>query len=139
MPERNRSRAPGRARAGEDRGDSGRRKVERYLARVPAKFRAPLDRLRATIRAAAPEAQELISYGIPAFRQGRLLVFYAAFEDHMSFFVGSLRTQRKFATELRPFLAGKGTVHFTVERPLPLTLVRRIVKARLLENAARVR
>jgi uncharacterized protein YdhG (YjbR/CyaY superfamily) len=113
--------------------------VDHYLSGVPPRFRAPLQRIRSTIRAAAPEAVELISYGMPAFRQGRLLVFYAAFSDHMSFFVGSLRTQRRFASELRPFLAGKSAVRCTPEHPLPQTLVRRIVKARLAENAERSR
>lgn len=116
--------------------------VDEYLARVQPKYRKALQQLRKTIKAAAPDATEVISYQIPAFRQNGLLVFYAAFQDHCSFFVGSLRTQRKFADELKPFKAakaGKGTIHFTPDHPLPADLVTRIVKARVAENAARRR
>jgi uncharacterized protein YdhG (YjbR/CyaY superfamily) len=112
--------------------------VDEYLANVPADMRASLQHLRDTIRAAAPEAEEVISYQMPAFRLHGMLVYYAAFSDHCSFFVGSPAARRKFAAELKPFAAGKGTVHFTPERPLPAGLVTRIVKARVSENKARV-
>ncbi|HII39882.1 MAG TPA: hypothetical protein HA326_01535 [Thermoplasmata archaeon] len=113
--------------------------VDEYLAKVPAEMRATLQDLRKTIRAAAPDAEEVISYRIPAFRHHGILVYYAAFSEHCSIFVGSVSTQRKFAAELRPFAAGKGTVHFTPQRPLPAALVTRIVKARVAENKARER
>ncbi len=113
--------------------------VDAYLAKVPADQRAALEALRRTIRAAAPEADEVISYQIPAFRKDGILVYYAAFEDHCSFFPGSVVTQRKFAAELKPFAAGKGTIHFTPERPLPAGLVTRIVRARLAENERRAK
>ena len=113
--------------------------VDEYLAAVPPSMRTALQDLRKTIRSAAPEAVEVISYGMPAFRQDGALVFFAAFEDHCSFFPGSVVTAHKFATELKPFAAGKGTVHFTPEHPLPAALVTRIVKARVAENAARAR
>ena len=113
--------------------------VDAYLAGLPRDQRAALESLRETIRAAAPRAEEVISYGMPAFRQDGPLVYYGAFRDHCSFFVGSLTTQRKFDTELQPHVAGKGTVHFTPEDPLPAALVARIVKARIAENEARAR
>lgn len=116
---------------------TGAEMVDAYLAKLPAEQRAALQKLRATIRAAAPKAEEVISYRIPAFRLQGDLVYYAAFKDHCSFFPGSLATQRKFAAALKPFASGKGTVHFTPDRPLPATLVRRIVKARVAENQAR--
>jgi uncharacterized protein YdhG (YjbR/CyaY superfamily) len=115
----------------------GRTAVEAYIAKVPPPFRRALESLRATIRAAAPDAEEVISYGLPAFRQDGPLVYYAAFRDHLSFFPGGPETRRKFAKELAPFGGGKGTVRFTLEHPLPKGLVRRIVLARLEENAAR--
>ncbi len=118
---------------------TGEPAVEAYLAKAPADMRAALQALRKTIRAAAPQAEEVISYRMPAFRHGRILVYYAAFKGHCSFFIGSVVTQRKFARELRPFAAGKGTVHFTPDRPLPAALVTRIVKARIAENEARGR
>jgi uncharacterized protein YdhG (YjbR/CyaY superfamily) len=111
--------------------------VDEYLARVPPKFRKLLQQLRTTIKAAAPDAQEYISYQMPAFRQNGYLVYYAAFKDHCSLFVGSTNVRRTLAAELKPFDAGKGTLHFTPDKPLPASLVRRIVKARLAENAAR--
>ena len=118
-------------------GKAGTRSVEEYLANLPADPRAALRDLRETIRKAAPRAEEVISYRMPAFRQGGILVYYAAFSEHCSLFIGSVATQRKFAAELKPFLAGKGTVHFTPERPLPAALVTRIVKARVAENETR--
>jgi len=111
--------------------------VDQYLALVPPKFRATLQRLRRTIKAAAPDAEEVISYQMPAFRRNGMLVYFAAFRDHCSLFVGSARVRRQFSAELKPFTAGKGTLRFTPERPLPAGLVTRIVKARLAENAAR--
>ena len=111
--------------------------VDEYIARVPPKFRLLLQRLRKTIKAAAPEAEEVISYGMPAFRQKRMLVYYAAFKDHCSLFVGSATVRREFGAELKPFEAGKGTLQFAPEHPLPSDLVTRIVKARVAETTAR--
>jgi uncharacterized protein YdhG (YjbR/CyaY superfamily) len=119
--------------------ETGRKSVDAYLAKVPPEMRESLERLRRTIRAAAPDAEEVISYQMPAFRHRGNLVYYAAFRDHGSLFIGSIVTQRKFAAELKSFAAGKGTVHFTPEQPLPAALVTRIVKARVAENEARAR
>lgn len=113
--------------------------VDEYLANVPADMRPALQKLRRTIRAAGPKAEEVISYKIPAFRHHGMLVYYTAFKDHCSFFVGSASARRKFAAELKPFEAGKGTVHFTPQRPFPAALVKRIVKARVAENEAGAR
>lgn len=111
--------------------------VDEYMARIPAKFRTTLQRLRKTIRAAAPGAEEVMSYQMPAFRQNGMLVYYSAFKDHCSLFVASDRVRRQFSTELKPFMAGKGTLRFTPERPMPADLVTRLVKARVAENTAR--
>ena len=111
--------------------------VDDYMKSVPKDMRTALDRLRKTIKAAAPDAEEVISYNIPAFRQNGMLVYFAAFKDHCTFFVGSAKVRRQFSAELKTFKAGKGTVHFTPDRPLPADLVRRIVKARVAENATR--
>ena len=96
-----------------------------------------LRRLRRTIQAAAPDAEEILSYGMPAFRQRRILVYFAAFKDHCSLFVGSAGVRRQFSAELGPFMTGKGTARFTPDRPLPARLVTRIVKARVAEIAVR--
>ena len=94
-------------------------------------------RLRKTAKAAAPGAEEVISYGMPALRQNGILVYYAAFSRHCSFFVGSVALRQKFAKELRPFAAGKGTERFTPDHQIPPGLITRIVKARVAENQAR--
>lgn len=111
--------------------------VDEYLASVPPRFRPALQRLRKTIKAAAPDAEEYIGYQMPAFRQNGYLVYYAAFKDHCSLFVASDKVRRQFSTELKPFDTGKGTLRFTPDQPLPSDLVTRIVKARVAENAAR--
>jgi len=111
--------------------------VDEYMARVPPKFRATLQRLRETIQAGAPGAEEVISYRMPAFRQNGVLVYFAAFDEHCSLFVGSPEVRRQFFAESKPFVAGKGTLRFTPERPLPAGLITRIVKARVAENDAR--
>jgi len=111
--------------------------VEEYLAALPKQARAALEKLRKTIKGAAPEATEAISYRMPAFEdQGRSLVAYGAFKDHCSFFPMSTKVIDDHMDELRPFYAGRGTLRFTAERPLPAALVRKLVKERLAENAA---
>jgi len=113
--------------------------IEGYLASVPAPERAVLEKLRRTIRAAAPKAIEKIAYGMPAFYDPRPLVAFAAFKDHCSFFPMSVATMRAFRAELKPYDTAKGTIHFTVDRPLPAAVVKRIVLARIRENEERQR
>lgn len=114
--------------------------VENYLAALPEGSRAALEALRTTIGAAAPEATETISYGMPAFTQeGRPLVAYGAFKNHCSLFPMSTDVIEAYRDELEPFQTGKGTIQFHPGRPLPAGLVERLVKARIEENAARGR
>ena len=114
--------------------------VDDYLAALPEDRRAILAALRQTIRDAAPEATEEISYRMPAFRaHGRILVCYAAFRDHFSLFPASMSSLAIVADEVAPFHNGKGTIRFDWDHPLPVDLVRRIVTVRLAENAARER
>jgi uncharacterized protein YdhG (YjbR/CyaY superfamily) len=112
--------------------------VDAYLAAVAEPFRAALQKLRSTIRAAAPEATETISYQMPAFKlQGRFLVSYAAFRDHCSLFPASYAVLEALGDELKPYVAGKGTLRFTPAKPIPAALVKRIVRLRVEEIAAR--
>ncbi len=114
--------------------------VEDYLAALPKESRAALEKLRKVIRAAAPEATEGISYQMPAFKvHGRSLVAYAAFKDHYSFFPMSVKVIVEHRAELEPFHTSKGTIRFPFDKPLPTALVKKLVKARLEENAARER
>jgi len=116
------------------------RGVEEYLAALPEEQRAALEGLRATIRAAAPDATETISYGMPAFKdQGRSLVAYAAFKHHCSFFPMSGSVMKTFEDALKTYGTSKGTIRFTVDRPLPDALVKKLVKAKIVENEARRR
>jgi len=117
---------------------SGPASVEEYLAAIPPDYRDALEKLRATIKAAAPEAKETISYQMPAFRDhDLLLVSYAAFRDHCSLFPMSKKVIEDNRKELAPYATGKGTLQFGVDAPIPAALVEKIVKARLDENADR--
>jgi uncharacterized protein YdhG (YjbR/CyaY superfamily) len=113
--------------------------VDDYLAALPAEKRAVLEELREAIRSAAPEAEEKISYRIPMYTHRGHLVGFAAFKDHLSLFVTNSEVPERFAKELEPFRVEHTTIRFTVDKPLPAALVKRIVKARVAENEARVR
>lgn len=115
--------------------------VEEYLAALPEERRAAMEGMRQAIRAAAPEAMELISYDMPAFKShgGQFLVSYAAFKRHYSFFPASEGVIEAAGAELTPYLSGKGTIRFPADAPIPVELVQRIVKTRLEENAAHER
>jgi uncharacterized protein YdhG (YjbR/CyaY superfamily) len=110
--------------------------VDDYLKALPENVREVLEKLRKTIKSAAPLAEEMISYGMPAYKYQGMLVYMAAFKDHCSFFPGSSQIIKLF-DELKPFKTSKGTIQFTVAKPLPAALVKRIVKARVEENLAR--
>lgn len=112
--------------------------VDEYLAAVKPAQRTLLEKLRRTIHAAAPGAVEYVGYGLAGFKlHGRPLVYLGAWENHCALYAASPKTQAQFADELKGFEVSKGTIRFTVEKPLPLTLVRRLVKARAAENAVR--
>lgn len=111
--------------------------VDEYLQVLPAEKRATLSALRGTIQKAAPQAEECISYGIPAFRQNGMLVSFGAASKHCAFYVMSPATMDAFAADLQKYDTSKGTIRFLTDKPLPAALVRKLVKARLAENASR--
>lgn len=113
--------------------------VEDYLAGLPEERRVGVEELRKTIKAAAPEATESIAYLMPAFRShgGQFLVSYAAYKMHYSLFPASDAVIEAGGDELKPYLAGKGTIQFPADKPLPTKLVAKIIKVRVAENAAR--
>jgi uncharacterized protein YdhG (YjbR/CyaY superfamily) len=114
--------------------------VDEYLAGLPSETRAALERLRATIRAAAPDATEVISYRVPTFKHhGGGLVGFAGFEGHCSFFVMSPEVMEAHAEELEPYDTAKATIRFAPDQPLPDALVKKLVKARIKENEERAR
>jgi uncharacterized protein YdhG (YjbR/CyaY superfamily) len=111
--------------------------VDAFLANVPEPAHGALQKLRAQIRAAAPGAEEVINYGVPMFRlDGRNLVSFAAAKAHCSFFVQSPAVMEVFAGDLEGYDTSKGTIRFKPERPIAAALVKKIVKARIAENAA---
>jgi len=105
--------------------------TDEYLAEVPEPARSTLEKMRAVIRSAAPkEATEAISYGMPAFKHKGTLVWFAAFSDHCSFFPTAAIID-EFKKELKGYTLSKGTIQFPVDKPLPATLVKKMVKARI--------
>ena len=112
--------------------------VDEYLATLPDDRRAWMQRLRETIRAAAPEAVEVITYKMPGFRShGTFLVSYDAYKRHYSLFPASEAVIEACGDELAPYVTGKGTINFPAGIPVPVELVTRIVRVRVAENAAR--
>jgi uncharacterized protein YdhG (YjbR/CyaY superfamily) len=109
--------------------------VDEYLAAVPEPARSTLKHMRAVIRSVVPAGTtEVISYGIPTFRYKRGLVAFAAFSKHCSFFPLGSSALDSFKEELKDFRVSKGTLHFPLDKPLPDALVKKIVKARIVEN-----
>jgi len=112
--------------------------IDEYLARVSDDKRAALEQLRETIRGVVPTAEECISYQMPAFRyEGRVLVYFAAAANHCAFYPGGMVND--FKDELDAFETSKGTIRFQPGRPLPATLVRKIVTACVARNAAKAK
>jgi uncharacterized protein YdhG (YjbR/CyaY superfamily) len=108
--------------------------VDAYLASLSVEKRGALQKLRRAIAAAAPDAEEGFSYGLPAFRlDGRPLVCYAAAANHCSFYPMSPAVIRVHAADLKRYGVSKGTIRFPAEKPLPAALVRKLVKARIAE------
>src|SRR5258706_7127557 len=111
------------------------RSIDEYLEGVKTGQRPVLETLRKTIRAVAPKAEECISYGLAAFRlNGRPLVAFGAWANHCALYPMSSRTVKTFQNCLKGFETSKGTIRFSTAKPLPMALVRKLVKARIAEN-----
>jgi uncharacterized protein YdhG (YjbR/CyaY superfamily) len=107
--------------------------VDKYIEQFPPEIRELLARMRETIRQSSPDAEELISYAIPSYKLNGMLVHFAAFSKHIGFYPGAGGIT-EFAKELTGYKTSKGTVQFPFDRPLPLDLVKRIVKFRVKQN-----
>ena len=116
------------------RGAPVAKSVDQWLARVEPKQRAALEKLRVQIRAAAPGAEEVISYGQPTFKLHGHLVAFGAFAKHLSFFPMNSVVIAESADALKTFVTSKGTIQFTPEKPIPAAVVKKIVKARIAQN-----
>jgi uncharacterized protein YdhG (YjbR/CyaY superfamily) len=109
--------------------------IEEYLAALSDDKRAALEKLRKTIRAAVPKAEECLSYQLPAFRlDGKMLVAFGATVNHCAFYPMSASTVEAHKDELKDYETSKGTIRFQADNPLPAALVRKLVKARIVEN-----
>ncbi len=109
--------------------------VDDYLAALPEEARATLEKIRKTIKAVAPSATEVISYQIPMYKHHGMLVGFAAFKDHCSFFPGA-KAMVTYKDELKAYKTSKGTIRFPIGKPLPAALVKKLVKTRIAENEA---
>jgi len=112
--------------------------IDEYLADLSEDKRAALEKLRKTIRAAAPKAEECISYQLAAFRQNGMLVALGATANHCAFYLMSSSTVEAHKDELKDYDTSKGTIRFQADKPLPVALVRKLVKARIAENMGRL-
>jgi uncharacterized protein YdhG (YjbR/CyaY superfamily) len=110
-----------------------------YLAGVPEPAHTTLQKVRAAIRSAVPHgATETISYKIPAFKHGEVIIWFAAFANHCSIFP-TARIIEMFKDELKPYTVSKGTIQFPTGKPLPAALIKKMVKARLAQIASKKR
>ena len=112
--------------------------VDEYIAALPPERRAAMELLRSTIKTAVPEATEVISYKMPAFKShgGQFLVSYDAYKKHYSLFPASDAVIQACGDELTPHLFGSGTIRFAADEPIPVALVTKILEVRWAENAA---
>jgi uncharacterized protein YdhG (YjbR/CyaY superfamily) len=110
--------------------------IDEYLANLNDDQRAALEKLRKTIQAAAPQAEECISYQLPAYRLNGMLVAFGATSRHCAFYLMSSSTVAAHRDLLKGYDTSKGTIRFAANKPLPAALVRKLVKARIAENGA---
>jgi uncharacterized protein YdhG (YjbR/CyaY superfamily) len=121
------------------KGSGAPKNVDEYLAGVPEPARSTLNKMRAAIRSTVPpEATETISYGMPAFKHKGVLVWFAAFSNHCSFFP-TASVIEAFRNELQGFSTSKGTIQFPTDKPLPAALVKKMVKMRVAQIASKKR
>ena len=117
------------------RGAPVAKSVDAYLKSAPATVRPKLEQMRALFKAAAPNAEEGISYGMPYYKQDGALGGFALFKSHIGFFPGAIVAD--FKNELAGYKTSKGTIQLPLDKPLPVTLIRKILKAGLKRNAAK--
>ena len=117
--------------------NDGSRAVDGYIATFPEGIQALLEAVRATIKAAAPDAEERISYQMPTFMLHGVLVYFAAWKNHIGFYPASGTTLDAFKDELASYRFAKGSVRFPIGQPLPLELISKIVQFRVAENLSK--
>ncbi|MGE5457284.1 MAG: iron chaperone [Methanococcaceae archaeon] len=113
--------------------------VDEYISTFSPNVKKLLESLRQTIQQAAPEAAELISYNMPAFKFHGILVYYAAHKEHIGFYPGNSTVIEIFKNDLVSYKTSKGTIQFPVEKTIPLNLVKKIVQYRVNQNLERAK
>jgi uncharacterized protein YdhG (YjbR/CyaY superfamily) len=108
--------------------------IDTYISMQSESVQPVLDKLRQTIKAMAPDAEEVISYGMPAFKWKGMLVGFAAAKQHIGFYPWNSSTVELFKDALKAFETSKGTIRFALDKPLPVALIKKIVKSRMKEN-----
>jgi uncharacterized protein YdhG (YjbR/CyaY superfamily) len=112
---------------------------EEYIKAFPEDVQKILEQVRQTIKTAAPQAEESISYGMPAFKtNGKPLVYFAGFKNHIGFYA-TPNGHQEFAAELAPYKQGKGSVQFPLNQPIPFDLIKRMVAFRVKRNAEKTK
>ena len=114
------------------------RTVDEYLERLPETVRATLEKVRSAIKKAAPMAEEKISYQIPGYVWNGPVAYFAAFKNHCSYFTTSFAIMKACAEELKPYRTSGVTIQFPLNKPLPATLIKKMVLAKLVENETRL-
>ena len=117
-----------------DNSKTGFRSIDDYIATFPEETQALLEEVRATIKAAAPEAEEKISYGMPAFALNGNLIYFAKAKNHIGLYPASSGVPEAFKEELSRYKCTPGSIHLPINEPLPLELITRIVQYRVAEN-----
>lgn len=112
--------------------------IDNYILRFPDKTQKILEKLRVAIKKAAPSAEEVISYQMPAFRFHEILVYFAAYKNHIGFYPTSSGIEN-FKAELSDYKFTKGTIQFPLDKPLPIKLIAKIVKFRVNENLRKLK
>ena len=107
--------------------------VDEYIKMHPSEVQSLLQQVRKTIKAAAPKAEEVISYGIPGYKYYGMLIFFSAWKEHISIYPAP-RTDESFKKELAVYKGGKGTVQFPLDKPIPYDLIKRITRFRVKVN-----
>ncbi len=111
--------------------------IDEYIATFPPDIQPLLEQVRATIKKAAPDAAEMISYNVPAFKLGAMLVWFGGYTNHIGLYPRRSAIEA-FLKELAVYKGAKGSVQFPYDKPLPLDLITRIVKFRVNENMERI-
>ncbi|MBK7872849.1 MAG: DUF1801 domain-containing protein [Saprospiraceae bacterium] len=112
--------------------------IDEYIATFSEDIQAILQEIRATIKAAAPDAEETISYAMPTFKQNGVLVHFGAFKQHIGFYATPSGNEA-FQKELSKYKTGKGSIQFPLDKPMPLDLIRQMVEFKVAENAENVK